>query len=493
MNATQASPQEIDVGHTGFIAAAGAWNDAQAERAGQLPALIGDKGIRTVRVVYSDQHGLMRGKALSAENFLLALENGVAETVANLGKDTANIPVVPLFDRDGGFGMEQMGGGGDMLLVPDPLTLKILPWAPDTAWIISDLYLKDRTRCPFDCRHIMRNALETLGEQGFDYIAGLELEFYVFAIEDEKLSLADSGQPPAPPSVNAISHGFQYHAEHPMDRVAHVADMIRDMAAALALPLRTIEAEWGPGQFEVTFNPLTGLAAADALLLFRAAVKHLMRRHGLLASFMAKPALPNVYSSGWHLHQSLRNAKTGANAFTGDSSLLSDTGRHYIGGLLEHGAALTAFSNPTVNGYKRLNANPLAPNRILWAHDNRGAMLRLVGGYTEPGTRIENRSGEPSANPYLYMASQIYAGLDGIRNAADPGEPVQDDPYRQTDRPAMPRSLMEAVDALDQSAMLRAGIGDRFVNHFLRIKRAEIARFLAHVTDWEHREYFEMY
>ena len=120
-------------------------------------------------------------------------------------------------------------------------------------------------------------------------------------------------------------------------------------------------------------------------------------------------------------------------------------------------------------------------------------MLRLVGGYAEPGTRIENRSGEPSANPYLYIASQIYAGLDGIRNGTDPGEPVRDDPYRQTDRPAMPRSLMEAVEALDGSAVLRTGFGDRFVDHFLHIKRAEIGRFLAHVTDWEHGEYFEMY
>ena len=178
-----------------------------------------------------------------------------------------------------------------------------------------------------------------------------------------------------------------------MDRVAHVADMIRDMAAGLELPLRTIEAEWGPGQFEVTFNPLSGLAAADSLLLFRSAVKHLMRRHGLLASFMAKPALPNVYSSGWHLHQSLRNRETGANAFIGNENLLSDTGYHYIGGLLEHGAALTAFSNPTINGYKRLNANPLAPNRILWAHDNRGAMLRLVGGMPNRGRGLRTGRG----------------------------------------------------------------------------------------------------
>ena len=247
MNLTQPDTQDISIGQTGFIAETGPWDDAQSERAGQLPALIKEKGITTIRVVYSDQHGLMRGKALSVDNFLLALQNGVADTFSNLGKDTSNTPVFPLFEHDGGFGVEQMGGAGDMLLAPDPLTFKILPWAPDTAWIISDLYLKDRTRCPFDCRQVMRNALKSLKELEFSYIVGLELEFYVFVIEDEKLSLSESGHPPEPPAVRAISHGFQYHAEHPMDRVAHVTEIIRDMAVKLELPLRTIEAEWGPG------------------------------------------------------------------------------------------------------------------------------------------------------------------------------------------------------------------------------------------------------
>ena len=120
-------------------------------------------------------------------------------------------------------------------------------------------------------------------------------------------------------------------------------------------------------------------------------------------------------------------------------------------------------------------------------------MLRLVGGYAEPSTRIENRSGEPSANPYLYMASQLYAGMDGVQNRTDPGEPVLGDPYGQTDKPPLPNSLMQAVEALDRCKVLRAGFGDQYVDYFLHIKRAEIARFLAHPTDWEHREYFEMY
>ena len=485
----------LTIGREGFIAEANAWDEVQSDAAQRLPALLDEHGIKTVRVAYCDPHGLMRGKSLTAQNFLLALRNGVAETVASLGMDTANMIAFPLFDRDGGFGMEQMGGVGDIVLVPDPCTLKVLPWAPQTAWILSDLYLKDGSRCPFDCRYVLRNALNALQAQGYHFVAGLELEFYIFDIDDPRLSLTDSGQPAEPPTVRALNHGYQLHGSGQIDALESLADQLRDAMAALGFPLRTIEVEWGPGQFEVTFNPLTGLDAADTLLMFRTATKHLMRRQGRLASFMAKPALQNVYSSGWHLHQSLWDKDLDSNAFAASDThtLVSDVGRYYIGGLLTHAAAATAFSNPTINGYKRLNATPLAPNRIIWSHDNRGAMLRLVGGYGASDTHIENRSGDPSANPYLYMASQIHAGLDGIRNNSDPGDPIQDDPYAQIDKPPLPNSLMQAVEALDHSAVLRAGFGDQFVDYFLKLKRFEIARFLAYVTDWEHKEYFELY
>lgn len=486
---------ELTIGRKDFVAEADAWSDAQSAAAQRLPALLEERGIKTVRVAYCDSHGLMRGKSLTTQNFLLALRNGVAETVATLGMDTANIISFPLFERDGGFGLEQMGGVGDLLLVPDPSTLKILPWAPQTAWVLSDLYLKDGSRCPFDCRHIMRSALSALQAEGYDFVAGLELEFYIFDVEDQRLALVDSGQPAEPPVVRALNHGYQLHGSGQIDALEPLADELREAMAGLDLPLRTIEVEWGPGQFEVTFNPLVGLDAADTLLMFRTATKHMMRRQGRLASFMTKPALPNTYSSGWHLHQSLQDTHAASNAFAANDShtLVSDTGRYYIGGLLAHAAAATAFSNPTINGYKRLNANPLAPNRAVWSHDNRGAMLRLIGGYGAPDTHIENRSGEPCANPYLYMASQIHAGLDGLRHKTDPGDPIQDNPYAQTDKPPLPNSLMQAIDALDQSAALRTGFSDRFVDYYLKLKRSEIARFLSYVTDWEHREYFELY
>ena len=149
------------------------------------------------------------------------------------------------------------------------------------------------------------------------------------------------------------------------------------------------------------------------------------------------------------------------------------------------------FTTPTINGYKRFKAFSLAPDRAAWAKDNRGAMLRIIGGAGEPGTRIENRAGEPAANPYLYLASQIVSGLDGIDREADPGAATET-PY-DADAPALPASLIEAVAALRKDEAFRAALGEPFVDYICMIKEAEIARYLSDVTDWEQREYFRIF
>ena len=151
----------------------------------------------------------------------------------------------------------------------------------------------------------------------------------------------------------------------------------------------------------------------------------------------------------------------------------------------------SVFATPTVNGYKRFRPNSFAPDRITWAVENRGAMIRVVGGAGDPGAHIENRAGEPCANPYLYMASQIAAGLDGLSNKIDPGPPERA-PY-ESDKPKLPTSLMDAVTALRSGSLYRGAFGDAFIDYLLAVKQSEINRFLGHVTDWEQREYFEVY
>src|SRR5699024_8626997 len=149
---------------------------------------------------------------------------------------------------------------------------------------------------------------------------------------------------------------------------------------------------------------------------FRNTVKQVCKRHGYIGSFMCRPVFPNFVSSGWHLHQSFKDLKTGENVLRDTAGIqpVSEIGQHYIGGILEHAQAASVFTTPTINGFKRLNPNSLAPDRAGWGDDNRGAMLRVIGAPGESNVRFENRIGEPAANPYLYLASQVIAGQHGI-------------------------------------------------------------------------------
>jgi glutamine synthetase len=468
------------------------WSEEQFEAATRAERLIEEKSLEVVRLSFPDQHGILRGKTIVAGDAAKVMRNGCSMTTTLLAKDTAHKTVFPVFTAGGGFGMPEMQGGGDFLMIADPTTFRVLPWAPRTGWVLCDIYFQDGKPVPFSTRHLYRQVLNRLGDTGFDYVAGLEVEFHVFKIENPRLDPADTGWPSAPPEVSMLSSGYQYLTETRFDQLEPILETIRRDVVALDLPLRSVEIELGPSQCEFTFQTQTGLAPADTMMLFRSAVKQICRRQGYHASFMCRPKLPNVMSSGWHLHQSLRNKRTGANAFVPeDDALLSPLGRHYLAGLLAHARGAAAFTTPTINGYKRYRQYTLAPDRVIWGHDNRGVMLRVIGGAGDGATRIENRVGEPSANPYLYMASQIVCGLDGVEQKREPG-PSADRPY-EMDAPLLPKSLEEALIALRKDQCLAAGFGKGFVDYFHGIKQGELARYQTEVTDWEQREYFELF
>jgi glutamine synthetase len=216
---------------------------------------------------------------------------------------------------------------------------------------------------------------------------------------------------------------------------------------------------------------------------------------------MARPALKGYYASGWHLHQSLLEGTKNVFMPETDQAPLSRLGMHFLGGLLQNAVASTVFATPTVNGYRRYKPNSLAPDRAGWGFDHRGAMVRVLGGAGDAATRLENRIGEPAANPYLYIASQLVAGLDGIERELQPG-PRDDEPYA-ADRPLLPASLEAALDALEKDALFRAQFGELFVNYYLQLKRSELRRFKAWLgenptdfeepTAWEHNEYFDFF
>jgi glutamine synthetase len=494
------------IGTTDFIRRHGLWTEEQHSAAELVAARVEAEDLRTVRVSAADPHGKLRGKTVLAGLFGSVLRNGVDFASAIFHFDTADGIVYNPFVADGSLGDGRLGGFPDVVLVPDPLTFTTLPWAPRTGWCLGSVYYNDGTPVPFDGRQQLRRQLDALRETyGLRYLVGLEVEFYLTRLVEAPLSfdaLGGPGNPPAPPQVTALSHGYAYQSEDHQDQIEPILAQLADNLLGAGLPLRTMEDEWGPGQCEFTFSPLPGLEAADAMLLFRAGVKQVARRMGLHATFMCRPALPSFYASGWHLHQSLIDA-SGVNVFAtalDSGEVLSPVGRQFVAGILEHADAASVFTTPTLNGYRRRTPFSLAPDRSTWGIDNRAAMLRVQGGPGDHSTHVENRVGEPAANPYFYLTSQLVAGMDGLARRLDPGDP-EIEPYAAEHRPLLPTTLMDAVEVLRKSALYRGALGDGFVDWLVGIKDFEIARFVEAegawdaetVSQWEHREYFSQY
>jgi len=474
-----------------FVERHGLWSEEQFAAAADVERSIEQSGIEVVRLSFADQHGILRGKTLIACEAIRAMRDGCSITTTLLAKDTAHKTVFPVFTPGGGFGMPEMEGAGDFLMIADPTTFRVLPWSPHTGWMLCDMYFGNGAPVPFSTRHLYRQALARLAAAGFDYHAGLEVEFHVFKLENPCLAPDDATWPGAAPEVSLLSQGYAYLTETRFDQMEPLLEALRRDIMKLGLPLRSVEIELGPSQCEFTFQPQTGLVPADTMMLFRSAVKQICRRQGCHASFMCRPKVANVMPSGWHLHQSLIDRRKGANAFAAHGpEWLSATGQHFLAGLLAHARAAAAFTTPTINGYKRYRTYSLAPDRAIWGRDNRGVMVRVLGG-TGDSTRLENRVGEPAANPYLYMASQIFTGLDGMAHALEPGLSA-DTPY-EMEAPLLPKSLEEALSALRDDACLADGFGKGFIDYYLRIKKAEIARYNSEVTEWEQREYFELF
>ena len=458
--------------------------------------------LQLVRLAWADPHGASRAKAVSLPVFFDSLERGYNINVATTTLDSAGGRVFRSFTRGGGMGLDEMTGSPNLVIVPDPSTFRTLPWAPGIGWVLCDEYFRDGRPFHFSPRHLLKKQVARLAQKKMQLLVGLEVEWYLARVAEERLSEEHVGIPGLRGRAIRtvpIEPGYSYHSETNMDIMQPVLGELALAYDTLGLPLRSIENEWGPGQVECTFSAQDALRAADDLLLFRTATRQVCRRLGCFATFMARPALKGYYASGWHLHQSMADA-AGRNLFA-DGDPLSPTGQAYLGGLLQHAVPSTVFATPTVNGYRRFKPNSLAPDRAGWGYDHRGAMVRVIGGNGDPGTRLENRIGEPAANPYLYIASQIIAGLDGVERHLKPGA-RDDEPYA-AERPLLPTSLGQALDALEQSALFREQMGQVFIDYYLKLKRSELGRYQTWVTEnraneaeptqWEQDEYFDFF
>ena len=490
-----------------FIEKHGLWSDEQRRLAAEIARRVEAEKLHFVRLAWGDTHGYSRAKTLTIPAFLSALSDGYNIGVATTTLDSAGARVFASFTRGGGMGLDEMTGSPNLTIVADPSTFRVLPWAPGVGWILGDEYFNDGTPFHFSPRQLLRKALRGLSERGYASIVGPEIEWYLLRVADDRLGADNIGAPGMrgrPIRTIPVEPGYHYHSESNMDLMQPVFDALGGAFEALGLGLRSIENEWGPGQVECTFAPCSALQAADNVFLFRTATRQICRRLGYFATFMCRPALKGYYSSGWHLHQSLTEASSGRNLFTPHAAgeILSPLGQAYLAGLLHYAAPATVFATPTVNGYRRFRPNSLAPDRANWAFDHRGAMIRVLGGVSDPATRLENRIGEPAANPYLYILSQIVAGLAGIESKS-PLPPPSDEPYA-AECPILPKSLADALDALDGESLFRHTLGDTFVDYFIKLKRSEADRYSRSLkeagvassdepSEWEHNEYFDFF
>ncbi|MGW0121040.1 glutamine synthetase family protein [Streptomyces sp. NPDC003327] len=488
--------EDTGVGRPSFVAEFGLWDERQTAAAEQVELQLDE--VDLVRVVFCDPHGLARSKTVPANVFRSVLRNGMDFSAGPFLFDTGHAVAVD-FLQDAGVGVGELLGAGDFVLVPDPRTFQVLPRenGARTAWVLGDEYLRDGTPHPLSARGVLRRVLAEYERHDLSPVIGLEVEWYLTRLTGGPVGNEGNGfgVQGAAPEVEAVNPGYQFNLDSAYDSVADVADPLAAMLARLGLPLRSFEHESGPGQLETTFNPMRALDAADAMLLLRTQLKQECRRRGYHASFMTLPRLASFDASGWHLHQSVSSTKTRENLFAEGDGLqdaISADGQAYIEGLLSRAREFCLLSVPTVNGYRRLAPEfTLAPTTVDWQFENRSAMVRVLSGGSS--THVENRIGEPCANPYLLIAAQLHAGLEGLLAGVTSGD---------APRPALPRSLREAIDAFRASDSAERLLGAPLKACLAKLKESEADRFDAWsatappeatpgaVTEWEHREYF---
>ncbi len=434
--------------------------DVDAARSQISPA------VSTVRVVYSDLHGVQRGKDVPIAELERTARGGLGFCWAVMGTDLAHTPVV---------GGET--GYPDMVARADLSTLVELPWEPDVACCLADLE-RDEAPEPTDMRGLVRRAEGALAELGFTAKIGPELEFFLLEPDD--------------------AGGWRRHVDHlsmvytvgPQADPQGIFRGLIEACAALGIGAIAGNHEYMNSQYEINLREAAPLAAADNAFRFKAAVKDYSAQRGLHATFMGKP-FNDQGGSGTHMHISLEREGTNCMHDDGSATGLSTELRRFVAGVLEHAPSLMAFLNPTINAYRRIVPDSLAPTHGNWGLNNRTTFVRIP---PERGSacRLEIRVGDGAANPYLITAAILFAGLDGLRRKLDPPTPLEGDTYalpEEEQGTALPQSLGEALDALEADEVIRDAVGADIVDTFLAMKRFEIGRYEAHVSDWELAEY----
>jgi glutamine synthetase len=440
-------------------------------------------GISLVWFLYADHGGIIRGKSASAAALPARMETGIGHTVAMMAMSMLD----HLQPVDG------MGPVGEVRIMPDPATFVPLPYAPGAAAMLADLVHPDGQPWDACARTYLKQAIAELASQGYAATAAFEPEFTLGRRE----ASPDGGPDRLVPNDDSLCYSATgFHLAHD-----YTADLLHGLQAQ-GMVVENYYPELGHGQQEVSVRHAPALRAADNHVLYRETVRGTAFRRGMWASLAPKP-IPDQAGNGAHLHISLTDLGDGSQpAFydPGDRYQLSQTGYHFIGGLLAHLPALTALTCGSVNSYRRLAPQMWSSAYTIYGMDNREAAIRICSPMRDDPAatvNLEIKPSDSSANPYLALGAVIQAGLDGIRRKLDPGEAVNVDPATLSDaqRAAvgadrLPTSLAGALDALAADELLQASLGDLRRRAYLAVKRSEVAAFAGTDASYECFEHF---
>ena len=437
----------------------------------QILAEVKKNEIEFINLHFTDIHGMVKSITIPVSELESAIDNNV------------------WFDGSSIEGFTRIFES-DMYLKLDLDTFRVLPWgSTPTALFICDVFLPDDSPFLGDPRQILKKQIAEAAKMGYQLNTGPELEFFLF-------KKAEDG------SISALPNDQAGYFDFTTDLAAHIRKDMSSALLSLGINVETLHHEVAPGQHEISFRYAEALKTADSAVLFKCALKAIAQKHDLHATFMPKP-IQGQNGSGMHTHMSLADPKTGKNLFhdSKDENGLSELGKQFTAGLLEHASAFAAITNPTVNSYKRLVPGYEAPVYIAWGTTNRSALIRMPrinSKLAHKATRVELRNPDPSCNPYLAFAAMLASGLDGIRRKLKVPHPVNENIFEFNDAQAkkykiktLPANLRKAVRNFAKDQLLLEAFGPHFCEKYIAAKEDEYDEFQLYVSPWELQKYIE--
>ena len=428
----------------------------------EIKEMVDSKVIHTVELGFVDTYGVLRGKRLPARHFLKIAETGSNFAKAPLAWDIqcGVYTDTEIANFDNGF--------PDMLAKPVLSTFRVVPWREGSAFVLCDLYDEHGNELEESPRAVLKKVIGRAKALAFRPLVGAELEFYLLNANKEPLF-----------------KGIQCYSLYKGAELEYVIEEMRNGIENMGIELEAFHIEYGPAQIEVIAEYGDALDMADKTVVIKNAIKEIARKHGLYATFMAKPWAEQS-GCGYHVHQSLWDVDLKDNIFNTNPELAGS----YLAGLVHNTRDFMVFGSPTVNSYKRFQGNSFAPTNVTWGNDNRTVATRALLGLGK-SSRFEHRTGSADANPYLIIAANLAAGLYGIENKLLKPPVTTDNAYLQETQ-VLPSNLKQALDYLEANQAIKEYFGEKFIKLFLTLQRHEVALYEAAVTDWERDRYLEM-